>query len=131
MDEDKLAKLRGIAKNPIKEDQFKKLPAIRRFMMSDGVEEGDYPVPAMLIYDRYFHWCEAFKLRPLSVQKFFKEFAMYADKKAGRSGLFYMLSPKGFDLSPQYLELVRTRKWNVSAKEKKAKEKRAGSKPIP
>lgn len=119
--QDELSKLMDIAKNPIKEDEYKKLPPARRFMVSDNVEAGNYAVPAMLVYDRYYNWSLTFKLKPLSVVAFFKEFALYADKKLTSQGNFYMLNPKGFDLSPQYIELVRSRKWNSSASNQKAK----------
>lgn len=111
--------LMEIAKNPIKEDEFKKLPPAKRFMCSEGIEAGNYAIPAMLVYDRYIRWADAYKIKPLSVVNFFKEFALYADKKSTSQGNYYMLNPKGFDLSPQYLELVRTRKWNSGATEKK------------
>lgn len=119
VDEKELERLMEIAKNPIKDDEYKKLPPARRFMMSDGILAGDYPIPAMLIYDRYIKWCDAYKIKALDIVKFFKEFALYATKKLTRDGNFYLLSPKGFDLSPQYVELVRTRNWNKNAKEKK------------
>lgn len=45
--------LMEIAKKPLKEDEFKKLPPVRRFIVSDKVQDGDYPIPAVLIYDRY------------------------------------------------------------------------------
>lgn len=35
-----LQELMEVAKNPIKEDEFKKLPPARRFVMSDGIESG-------------------------------------------------------------------------------------------
>lgn len=117
-DEKELERLMEIAKNPIKEDQYKKLPPARRFMMSDDVQTGNYPIAAMLIYDRYMKWCDAYKIKPLDMVKFFREFALYATKKVTREGNFYLLSPKGFDLSPQYVELVRTRNWNKNAKQK-------------
>lgn len=117
-DEQDLQKLMDIAKNPIKDDEFKKLPPARRFMMSDGIQAGDYPIPAMLIYDRYLKWADAYKIKPLDRVKFFKEFALYANKKITRTGNYYLLSPKGFDLSPQYVELVKTRSGITNVKEK-------------
>lgn len=111
MSEDKeLLELMEIAKNPIKDDEFKKLPMVQRFMLSDDVQPGDYKIPASLIYDRYLQWAERFKVKPLNIVQFFKDLALYADKKSTSSGMFYLLSPKGFDLSPQYLAMVNAKK---------------------
>lgn len=125
-----LQELMEIAKNPIKEDEFRKLTPVKRFVMADGVEVGDYKMPAALIYDRYVKWAEKYKVRPLNKVEFFKEFAKYFNKSRTSDGFVYMTSTKGFDLSPDYLAIIKeqhkvTKGKRTSSGGKKAKKERA------
>ena len=101
--------LMQIAKHPIKEDEYKKLPPVKRFIVSDKLEDGKEAIPAALIYDRYVKWCNIYKLKPLSIPQFFKEFAKHFNKVRLQKGNGYILSPKGFDLSPQGIAEVNER----------------------
>lgn len=119
-----LEELMEIAKHPIKEvDEFKHLPPVRRFIASDKVAHGDVKIPAMLIYDRYVKWANNHKLELLTKVKFFQELALYFTKIKERSGFVYLMGPDGFNLSPEYLELVNAdRKRNSRGKKKTKKE---------
>lgn len=124
MTEEELQKLREIAKLDLKEDPYKKLSPVKRFMVSAGIEIGTYLVEAILIYDRYLVWCEAYKVVPISLSKFYQEFALYIPKTQKAAGTYYSLNPKGFDLSPQHLELVKQRLLGDKFKKKKTKKER-------
>lgn len=124
-----LQELMEIAKNPIKEDEFRKLTPARRFILSDGVEAGDYKMPALLIYDRYVKWANAYKIKPVNKVEFFKEFAKYFKKSRTTEGFVYLMSPKGFDLSLEYLAIIKEKykiakvKRNSSGTQKVKKER--------
>ena len=113
-----------LAKNPIKEDEFKKLPPAKRFVMSSGVQRGNVKIPAALIYDRYEAWAKTYKIRPVSMAKFFAEFKLYFDKIRYDKGFAYLMSPAGFNLSPENLVLVNSKKRISANGEKKTKKKR-------
>ena len=110
--------LMEIAKNPIKDDEFKKLPPAKRFVSSAGIIQGTDKVPAALIYDRYLNWCESYKLRPVSLRTFFQEFKLYFDKVKYGNGFAYIMSCKGFNMSPEHLAMINNRKRNSSGKKK-------------
>lgn len=123
-DKDKLLKLIAIAKNPLPEDELKrrfKEQPVKRFVVSDGLEDGDVLIQAFVIYHRYKKWAETYRVTPISNKAFFTEFSMYFPKKQQKNGIFYRLSPKGFNLSPEYVELIR--KQINGTKKKKAKKK--------
>lgn len=120
-----IQELMEIAKNPIKEeDEFKHLPPVRRFIVSDKIQHGDYKIPAILIYDRYARWANKHKLEIISQVKFFKELALYFNKIRISEGFAYIMSPEGFNLSPDYLHIVNNRKRNSNGKNKKNKKER-------
>lgn len=98
--------LMEIAKHPIKEDEFKKLPPVKRFLTSEKIENGKDVIPAAAIYDRYLKWASLYKVKPVNQIKFFKELALYFNKKRIANGNAYILSSKGFDLSPEGLILA-------------------------
>lgn len=118
-----IEELMEIAKHPIKEmDEFKHLPPVRRFVMADKVGHGDVKIPAMLVFDRYLKWANNHKIEVLSKVKFFQELALYFTKVKVSNGFVYLMSPEGFNLSPEYLELVNAnRKRNSNGKKKKTK----------
>ncbi len=98
-----LEELMEIAKLPLKDDETKNLPPVRRFIVSDGLQEGNDQIPAALIYDRYLNWSKINNLHPISMVHFFKELKLYYKKSKIQTGLVYFLSAKGFDLSPHKL----------------------------
>lgn len=114
-----ILKLIEIARQELPDDKNKGLPPVKRFMVADGVEPGDEPIKATLVLDRYHKWCNLSKEKPISDKSFFQELALYAEKKSTGSGSFYKLSPKGFNLSPEYLALVNASKGNLSGTKKK------------
>lgn len=95
-----------LAKKPIKDDELKKLPPVKRFVVSSGIEEGSEKIPAILIYDRYLNWAKAYKVKHLNKSMFFKELSLYFDKVRISKGFAYVMSPKGFNLTPEYYQLV-------------------------
>ncbi len=113
-----ILKLVEIAKNPLPEDETVKLPPVKRFMVSDGVELGTEKIRATLIYDRYVKWCAKVKIVELSSVEFFKELALYTTKKVTGKGTFYHLSPKGFNMTPEYLALVNQNRMSGGKKKK-------------
>ncbi|NDE09872.1 MAG: hypothetical protein EBZ95_04810 [Chitinophagia bacterium] len=118
-----IEELMEIAKHPIKEvDEFKHLPPVRRFIASDKISQGDIKIPAMLIYDRYLKWTNSHKIEEVSKVKFFQELALYFTKIRSTDGYVYLMGPDGFNLSPEYLQLVNAnRKRNSNGKKKKIK----------
>ncbi len=118
-----IEELMAIAKQPIKEnDEFKHLPPVRRFIASDKIAYGDVKIPAMLVYDRYIKWANNNKIEVLSKVKFFQELALYFTKIKVTNGFVYLMGPDGFNLSPEYLELINAdRKRNFHGKKKKTK----------
>lgn len=110
-----IQELMEIAKNPIKEvDEFKHLPPVRRFIASDKIQNGEYRIPANLIYDRYLKWCLRSKVESISAVKFFQELALYFNKIKTNQGYSYLMNPEGFDLSPEYLKIVNSNRKRIS-----------------
>lgn len=115
--------LMELAKNPIKEDEFKKLPPAKRFVLSADIQPGKEKIPAALIYDRYEAWAKTHKIKPVSMAKFFTELKLYFDKIRYEKGFAYLMSPKGFNLSPEHQVLVNSKKRISANGEKKTKKK--------
>lgn len=117
-----LEQLMEIAKNPLPEDEYKNLPPVKRFIIADGLQQGTEKIPAALIYDRYLTWAKYNKLRPVSNSTFFKEFKLNFTKVRTQTGFAYLLSPKGFDLSPERLISINSqRKGNSNGNKKTTK----------
>ena len=120
-----IEELMEIAKNPLKEvDEFKHLPPVRRFIASDKIEHGDVKIPANLIYDRYLKWAANSKLETISNVKFFQELALYFNKIRTTEGYAYLMSPSGFNMSPEYLKLINADRKRISNGKKKTKKER-------
>lgn len=127
--------LMALAKNQLKEDKsdLKKLSIIRQFIISDGIKQGDYNIPAILIYDRYRKWCKVNNSSPLSLSKFFSDFKLYFKKIRLTKGMGYQMSPAGFDLSDEYLQEVNKKylkKRTSYGKTKKEKQKEEDKKNV-
>lgn len=118
-----ILKLVEIAKHELPKDKATALPPVKRFMVTDGVESGNEWIPGILIYDRYVKWATVTNLPILTIVPFFQELVLYADKKYTNDGVFYKLSPKGFNLSPEYLKMVTTAR-RISRENKKVKKKK-------
>jgi hypothetical protein len=101
-----IEELMEIAKNPLEKDKNADLPMIKRFIVSDNLEQGTDWVPAAVIWDRYLSWATINKITAFTLVHFFKEFKNYFNKKKFKGGVLYQLSQKGFDLSPENLALI-------------------------
>lgn len=120
--EKSIEQLMAIAKNPIKEDEFKTLPPAKRFINSAGIKDGKDKIPAALIYDRYLQWADTYKVEAASQRGFFLELKLYFNKVKYGTGFAYIMSCDGFNMSPEYLALVNGAKRNSYAKKKVKKE---------
>lgn len=99
-----LEELLALASRPIENTKdLAKRPWIRQFIDAADLEAGDYPLPAKFIFDKYIDWCVANSVKAKSMTAFFLEFRHYFTKSVGRrtEKNAYMMSPKGFDLSPE------------------------------
>lgn len=120
-----ILKLVEIARHELEVDEkVKGLPPVKRFMIGDGVEDGNVLIPAALVFDRYLKWVKLTREVPLSNIEFFKELAIYSKKKVTGKGSFYNLSPKGFNLTPEYLELVNSTRRTLTSGKRKTKKTR-------
>lgn len=101
--------LMELAKKPLKDNDksLKKLPIVRQFIISEKIVQGDYNIPAMLVYDRFKKWCFIHGYRIITVTAFFRQFKLYFPR-ISKKGTKYALSPEGFDLSEQYIKQVNT-----------------------
>ncbi len=127
MDDKRKAELIALAKKELPEDELKKKYAkqpVKRFMISDKVDNGPELIPAFLVYERYLDWANDYKVEPLSKVVFFKEFATYVEKKQTGKGMFYKLSSRGFNLSPQYVEMIRKKYGAKTTKKRSTKPKK-------
>lgn len=114
----------NLAKNPIQDNRKVDKNPVKEFILGNKVEPGDYPVSALIIYDRYYNWCKANAIKPITERLFFMELKHHFPKKVTRYGIFYTVSPKGFDLSGDHLSKLKAqfRKRN-SAHGRKKKDK--------
>lgn len=101
-----LEELATLAKQPTKEDELKDLTPIRRFIVSDGIVEGTYKIPASMIYQRYLKWCSLFNQEPVIQKNFFMEFKNYFNKVKIYGGWAYQMGVNGFDLSAENIQNV-------------------------
>jgi hypothetical protein len=119
--------LMDLAKNPIKETRKTKFSPVKEFIVSAGITAGDYPIPGLIVYDRYRSWCKSYSITPITNYSFFLEFKLHFTRKVKVDGKYYLLNPEGFDLSPQHLSKLRSehrkRTSYGSSKKKKSKEK--------
>lgn len=118
--------LMKIAKNPVKEDDNNKhLSLTKRFIMANNLK--DFPtadVPAYMIFYRYLHWANINNIKPDSDSTFFKEFKLFFKSRIKTNGVYYYISPEGFDLSIENKEILRE-KWNSRGKNKKEKNQKS------
>lgn len=97
----------------VEEDSLAKyanLPHVQQFINSEGIKTGDYKVPATLVYDRYLTWTKLHDLKPKVKQMFFREFKVYFNRKISNGYSYYFLSTDGFNLSAEYLELLKQKR---------------------
>lgn len=94
-----------LAKRPAKKKDPKiaALGPVAQYKILDNINPGSYPVPAIVIYDRYRKWAVINNEEVLSQVKFFKELKLHFQKKMHKTeGASYMLDPVGFDLTPEH-----------------------------
>lgn len=118
--------LMDLAKNPIQEKRKTRFSPVKEFILSEKIVAGDYPIPGVVIYDRYTTWARANSLDILTQHKFFMELKHHFVKKTKADGKHYMISPTGFDLSPQHHSQLKEehRKRISNGQENKAKKKK-------
>lgn len=115
--------LMQIAKIKVKDDENVDLPPVKRFVLSENIQSGNYRVPSVLVYYRYEEWCATHSQKPLSKIKFFKEFMLYfkRERMTGGKANCFILDGEGFPSSEIHKITTvkrRTRKSkNVSTKE--------------
>lgn len=95
------AELMEIAKKPIKRKKESNLSPIKDFIISEGIVVGDAPISALIVYDRYLTWCRNYVMNAISMTIFLREFKFHFNKIRKSSKHFYMLDPKGFDLTKE------------------------------
>lgn len=93
--------LMQIAKIKVKDDDNVDLPPVKRFVVSENIQSGNYRVPSVLVYYRYEEWCASHSQQPLSKIKFFKEFMLYfkRERMAGGKANCFILDGEGFPSS--------------------------------
>lgn len=93
--------LMQIAKIKVKDDENVDLPPVKRFVISENIQSGNYKVPSILVYYRYEEWCAAHSQKPLSKIKFYKEFMLYfkRERVTGGKGNCFILDGEGFSSS--------------------------------
>lgn len=114
-----------IAKIPLDKPKSEELfiTPIRRFLLDNNIISGDYPIPTLLIYDKYIQWCKITNEIPLKIPVFssqIKQFFHYINHGGYR---LFKLNPNGFNLSVEHIENIR-QLYKVNKKhEKKDKNK--------
>ena len=115
--------LMEIAKLPLKEKKNSNLTPIKQFIVGDNLENGTDKIPAGVVYCRYEKWALINNITPLTFRKFLSQFKNYYKKVLVSNKAYYLLSPKGFDLSLQNIaqttEKLAPKKRNSSGKKGK------------
>lgn len=101
-----ISELIQLAKNPI-EKKISKLSYIKQFILDNQIKSGDYPIPSLIIYNKYVNWCKYNNIVVKHFTTFFKDFKKYFDTKTHKNHVHYLLSPEGFDLSVQHWQEVK------------------------
>lgn len=91
----------------VKETDQLFIPPLRRFLLDNNIISGDYPIPTLLIYDRYIHWCKLTNEIPLKIPIFSRELKPFFHYINHGGYRLYKLNPEGFNLSVEHLEYVR------------------------
>ena len=99
------------------------LPEVQEFIHSDNLMQGDYPIAAALIYDRYSRWSVTFDTTTMSSNAFFREFKNYFKRKVTAKGIFYLMSTSGFNLSAEYLEALKRKRISNGQRKSKIKKR--------
>lgn len=85
-----------------------KLNDIHRFILALGIQTGDHPVPASLIYEHYIDWLNGRKMKPSRI--FFRQFKnFFPDRIRRQHTRYYLLDPAPFDFSDAMQLRVRKR----------------------
>lgn len=96
LDLDKLIELASKPKSR-KVKAPKEFPEMDKFFQECSILSGKKRIPAVIIYYRYFIWK---KINLVNRKKFFNYFNSKFEKTRAGTGTVYLLSPKGFDLTP-------------------------------
>ena len=72
---------------------------VEQYMREAGIEKGTAKIPTYMIFYDYALWCRNSGKKPISRNKFFKQFRIHFDYKRTSNGNEYLLNPDGFDLS--------------------------------
>lgn len=126
-----LDELINLAKKPLKKKEKKKqlerFGSLKRFLISEEIEQGEEHIQAILFYDRYTKWCKLNnEPNKLNLNAFYLELKLHFNKVKHRNTICYLASPKGFDLSPENIHRVNAEFKKTRSKgrinEKKTKE---------
>lgn len=110
----------AIAIKLVKEDEFKKMPQVKRFILYSKLEQGTSHIPAVLIYDKYLSWTSAAKVSKLEEVQFFQEFKKYFQKVVKNDGVCYCLNSGPFDLSIENILQAKEKRKSRRGQKKKA-----------
>lgn len=125
-DDDEIKKLLALALQTPKEGDDVELNEVERFVISEGIKEGDTKITPTMFWNRYLEWAE----KPMSRYTFWKLCKRVFNIKKGVHSHFYLLNAEPFDLTKdtywEWRRSIRERKKAcklVSAREEKANKK--------
>jgi hypothetical protein len=111
-----IEQLIAVAKNPIKKKLEKQTGSmIDRFISDEKLSTGTVRIHVAIIYDRYVKWCSYNNRIPVKVKEFSTEFKFYFPKVSNKNGVFYVLSPDGFNISMEN-QAINKEKYTKKAK---------------
>jgi len=122
-----IEQLISLAKKPLKEKPKKQTGSmIDKFIQEEKLNQGTTRISDVVVYDRYYKWCDINNINPVSIIMFNKECRVYFPKVTNNKGTFYVLSSEGFNISLENAYLLKNKykgKGIPGAKKKKSKVK--------
>ena len=103
---------------------IEKVSEAAKFIYGMSIREGYEPISAMMVYHTYKQY-KGWNNKCQSKRYFYRDFNKYFTPHRNRDGLYYLLDPRSFDLSPENYFIMRKDHRDGKAKRKKAS-KRSG-----
>lgn len=120
-----------LAQKPLENTFDKRLETavgpVKYFIISDGLKDGTEKIPSSHVYARYIKWVKNNgNVDLLSIRDFSCELKKYFKRINRYDGVYYLMSPEGFDMSPHALQESRAmfKIGKSNAKDKSKKEKK-------
>lgn len=104
LDELTVEELMIVAKQKIKtgknkrfDKKISRVEEIKQFIVAEGIKSHtSILIPSVLIYDRYFKWCQNNNVNPIALRTFSTELSKIFIKKNKANTAHFYLNPEGF-----------------------------------